>query len=42
MAFPTAWSWLLPTRWACLRCGTWFLTRDLAPRCPACGYVDGS
>jgi hypothetical protein len=24
--------------WQCLRCGAWFLTRDLAPLCPHCGF----
>ncbi len=34
------WSWAPPTHWACLRCGEWFLTRDLQPRCPACGFQE--
>lgn len=37
------WAWVPPVRWECLRCGEWFLTRDLRPRCPECGWLeDGS
>jgi hypothetical protein len=37
---PTAWDWQPPTRRECLRCGTWFETRDAAPTCPACGFKE--
>jgi hypothetical protein len=37
---PTAWDWTPPTRRQCLRCGTWFLTRELNPRCPTCGLKE--
>jgi rubrerythrin len=36
----TAYSWAPLTRWRCLRCDLSFLTRELAPRCPVCGWVD--
>jgi rubrerythrin len=40
---PTAFSGAPLTRWRCLRCGDWFLTRDAAPICPLCGFrEDGS
>jgi rubrerythrin len=34
------WDWANPTRWECLRCGFWFLTREPQPRCPVCGFVE--
>jgi rubrerythrin len=39
---PTPWSWLPPIRWRCLRCDTVILTREAGPRCPVCGYREGT
>jgi len=33
----SAWSWLPPALWTCLRCLAMILTRDAQPRCPRCG-----
>jgi rubrerythrin len=30
--------WQPPTKLECLRCGGWFITRELNPRCPYCGH----
>lgn len=34
----TAWSWVPPLIWRCLRCGSAYLTAELAPRCLKCGF----
>jgi hypothetical protein len=34
------WDWQPPTRVQCLRCAEWFETRELTPRCPACGFKE--
>lgn len=30
-----------PFPWSCPGCGSTFLTADLMPRCPACGFREG-
>ena len=30
--------WAPAFRVECLRCGTWYTTRELGARCPACGF----
>jgi hypothetical protein len=34
--------WLPPMLWRCLRCSTTILTREVGPRCPRCGFVEGT
>ena len=38
---PCAFAWLPPVRVRCLRCDRWYVTRELQPRCPACGFREG-
>jgi len=40
MTEPSAYSWAPLTRWRCLRCGDVFLTREVAPTCPWCGFSE--
>jgi hypothetical protein len=34
------WSWAPALRMQCLRCTRWFTTRELAARCPYCGFTE--
>jgi hypothetical protein len=34
----SAFDWLPGTRHECIRCGEHFTSRELQPRCPACGF----
>jgi rubrerythrin len=34
------WNWAPLTRWQCLRCDYVFRTREAAPRCPRCNFLD--
>ena len=38
----TAYDWLPPSLWTCVRCAATILTREAGPRCPRCGFVEGS
>lgn len=31
-----------PVAWSCPRCGSAYLTAELAPRCLRCGYREGT
>lgn len=42
MPAASPWSWTPPGPWTCPRCGTVSLTAEAGPRCPACGFVEGS
>ena len=35
---PLTFSWLAAVPWTCPRCGAVIHTKELAPRCPRCGY----
>jgi hypothetical protein len=35
-------AWTPPSPWECLRCGETVITRLAAPRCPLCGFVEGT
>lgn len=37
----TPWSWAPASPYRCPRCASIHLTRDLAARCPACGFIEG-
>src|SRR5688572_5090849 len=37
MSTATAFDWAVPVRWLCLRCASWFVTREHVPTCPRCG-----
>ncbi len=37
----TTWDWLPPSAFRCPRCGTISFTRELAARCPSCGFTEG-
>jgi len=36
------WAWLPARLWRCPRCSTTILTREAGPRCPRCGFVEGT
>ncbi len=38
----TVWSWAPPRLWCCPRCCTTVLTREAAPRCLRCGFIEGT
>jgi DNA-directed RNA polymerase subunit RPC12/RpoP len=39
----TSWfAWLPPALWRCQGCSTTIETLELAPRCPRCGFREGT
>lgn len=38
MAAPLVFDWLPATRHECLKCGCWYVSKELQPRCPVCGF----
>jgi rubrerythrin len=39
---PRCFSWLPPRPWTCPGCGTMIQTAEAAPRCPRCGFREGT
>jgi rubrerythrin len=40
ISHPRTFDWLPPAPWSCPVCRTVLVTREAAPRCPCCGFLD--
>jgi rubrerythrin len=41
-ALPSHYDWLPPRLWSCPQCSATILTREAGPRCPICGFREGT